>query len=315
MRVIQRIAHWIGGVALHWFYCEVEVSDADRIPVHGPILIAMNHQNALIDALLALWIVPRELRITAKATLWDTFLGAVLMKAAGIIPLRRATDDPASTAPIRNRHAFEEMIDELRRGGAILVFPEGRSHNDPEIAPLRTGLARAALRARTHGIHGIQIIAIGVTFANKAEPNTRVSAHVADSINLDTWEGSDPRELTEAVAERLRKATSGEDAAGLLRRTATRRGPAIRLAAWWGRVMHEIPLRLARREAIRRSKDAGEPAMYTMTFGLAAILVSYLIEVSVVLLVSDWVIALLFLASLITGAYWAAYADHPPDRS
>ena len=153
---------------MHWFYSDVRVLDSQRIPARGPVLIAMNHQNALVDAILALWIVPRELRLTAKATLGDSMPGALLLKTVGVIPLRRISDAGGANDPIRNRRAFQAMIDELSNGGAILVFPEGKSHNEPDVAPLKTGLARVALWARDAGVKKIQIVPIGITFANKA---------------------------------------------------------------------------------------------------------------------------------------------------
>jgi len=313
--MIQRFARWLGGVALHWFYSDVRVTGADHIPLHGPILIAMNHQNALVDAILALWIVPRRLRLTAKATLGDNIFGALLMKAVGIIPLHRTSDEPISQDRIRNRRSFEVIIEELRCGGAVLVFPEGKSHNDSEIAPLKTGLARAALWAREAGVQGIRIVPVGITFENKAEPNTAVLARIAEPIMVDNWSGESARELTEAIAEMLRVIALTGEISPNRDWVPGRRNAFVQLAAAWGRLMHEIPLRFARREAIRLSADAGEPAMYTMTLGLAAIIVSYLIEVPIVWLLFGWTIGLIFLASLVTGAYWAAYADHSPVRS
>lgn len=315
--MIQRLAHWLGGIALHWFYSDVKVIGEDRIPSRGPILVAMNHQNALIDALLALGIVPRDLRITAKATLGNTPPGALLMRAVGIIPLHRKVDNPGSPDPVRNRGAFEAIIEELSRGGAVLVFPEGKSHNEPDIAPLKTGLARAALRARESGVGGIKIIPIGITFENKAEPGTEVLAHVGDPIEMDNWLDSDPRQLTETVAERLRAVSLLGDIHATYpseRNSTDQANVLVRIAAWWGRLMHEIPLQLARAAAIRRSADPGEPAMYTMTLGFGAILLSYLIEVPIVWLLLGWIAAVLFLASLIAGAYYAAYANGRPKR-
>jgi 1-acyl-sn-glycerol-3-phosphate acyltransferase len=312
--MVQRFARWLGGIALHWFYSDVHVVGADRIPARGPVLVAMNHQNALVDAILALWIVPRDLRITAKATLGSTLPGALMMKAIGIIPLSRASDVTSSPDPIRNRHSFEAIIDALRDGGAVLVFPEGKSHNDPEIAPLKTGLARAALRAREACVHGIQIIPIGITFADKAEPGTAVLAEIGDPIMVDDWIGTDAHKLTDVVADRL----SGISLLETITPTGIRSprpNPLIRILAWWGRIMHETPLRIARRQAMIHSTDAGEPAMYTMTYGLAAVIVSYLIEVPVVWILCGWPAALVFLASLVTGAYWAAYSEHSPSIS
>ena len=313
--MLERLARWLGGVALHWFYRDVSVTGSDRIPASGPLLIAINHQNALVDAILALCVVPRRIRLTAKATLGDTIFGAVLMKMVGIIPLQRTSDDPASSDPTRNRRSFEAIIEEMRMGGAVLMFPEGRSHNMPEIAPLKTGLARAALRARSAGIKGIQIVPIGITFEDKANPSTLVLAQVGQPILMDDWPGNNPHELTDTVAERLRNVSL----VGTIHPTSDhhpiRRNPLVWLAVWWGWAMHWIPLRVARYEALRMSADRDEIAMYTMTLGLAAVLLSYLIEVSVVAWIFGTVAAVCFLASLVIGAHWAAHARRIRERA
>ena len=313
--MIQRLARWLSGIGLHWFYSDIRITGLDRIPLHGPILVAMNHQNALVDAMLALDVVPREVRITAKATLGDTVAGAALMKAAHIVPLSRASDRAVAHDPLRNRRSFEAIIEELRADGAVLVFPEGTSHNDPELAPLRTGLARVALRAREANVHGIRIVPIGTTFADKAEPNTVVSVQIGEPISMDDWPDDDVRRLTQDVASKLRTISFTGDVRALNEPMETRQNLLIGTVAWWGRVMHDIPLRIARRQAIRLSGDVGEIAMYTMTLGLAATLVSYLIEVPIVWALLGRVVGLVFLASLVTGAYYAAYTERFPKRS
>jgi len=311
--MIQRLAHWLSGIGLHWFYSDIRIAGLERVPLEGPILVAMNHQNALVDAMLALLVVPRGLRITAKATLGDSIAGTMLIKATGIIPLIRTSDGPAGSDPLRNRHSFEAIIDELRRGGAVLVFPEGRSHNDPTLAPLKTGLARVALRARESGVHGIRIVPIGATYEDKAEPDTAVLAQIGEPIAVDDWVG-DARELTDTITARLRPLSFTGDLTTPSDTAPAKQNILIRLAARWGRAMHEIPLRAARHQAVGFSEDVDESAMYTMTFGLVAILLSYIIEVSIVWTALGWMIAVAFLALLVTGAYYAAYTGHFPNR-
>src|SRR6185437_10548052 len=229
--MIQRLARWLSGIGLHWFYSEIRISGLEHIPRNGPILVAMNHQNALVDAMLALETVPRELRITAKASLSDSLAGAALMKAADIVPLSRASDTAVAHDPLRNRHAFEAIIEELRRGGAVLVFPEGKSHNDPELAPLKTGLARAALRAREANVHGIRIIPIGTTFAHKAEPDTIVSVQIGEPILMDDWPDDDAHRLTATVATRLRTVSFTGDVSRMNESMDTHQNILIRPAA------------------------------------------------------------------------------------
>lgn len=311
--VLYAFLHWVGGIALHWFYSDIRVVHGERIPERGPLLVAMNHQNALVDAILAQWVVPRKLSLTAKATLADSIAGALLVRAAGIIPLRRVSDERGPSDPLRNRAAFARMIAELERGGAVLIFPEGRSHNEPIVAPLKSGLARAAIRARDAGVRGICIVPIGITFADKAVPNTGVVAEVGDPIAMDEWAGENPQQLTDAVGERLRAVSLTADVTpNVVEPTTVHHGWLIRLVGWWGHVTHEIPIRVARRLAIRKSRDEGEPAMYTMTYGLALTLASYAIEIPLVWWLAGGWVALVLALSLPLSAYWAAYAEHPP---
>jgi 1-acyl-sn-glycerol-3-phosphate acyltransferase len=143
--MIYRLLRWFTGIALHWFYSSIQVVGRERIPATGPMIIAASHHNALVDALIAAWIVPRRLTLTAKATLRDNVLLAWLFPAVGMVPLRRVGDEAKKVAGgaidvTRNAGAFESILDVLQKDGAVLIFPEGMSHSHPELAPLRTGV-------------------------------------------------------------------------------------------------------------------------------------------------------------------------------
>jgi 1-acyl-sn-glycerol-3-phosphate acyltransferase len=312
--VLLRFARWLGGIALHWFYDDIVVTGAERIPRDGPLLVAMNHQNALVDALLAMWVVPRDVRITAKATIGSSAAGALLMRALGIVALRRSADEGGVVDRSRNEHAFAAIEDALRRGETVLMFPEGRSHSEPGIAPLKTGLARAALRARATGIHGVRIVPIGAAFADKAEPGSDVALAVGELIDVDVWADDAPHALTTELAERLARAADA-GAATLAREEERRRGRArrgnvaMRALAWWGDVTHRLPLRVARRWALAQSSEPDHPAMYTMVFGLALVLLLYVVVGAVVCLVAGPLIALVVVASLVLGAHAAAHVQ------
>jgi 1-acyl-sn-glycerol-3-phosphate acyltransferase len=312
--MIYRLLRWISEIMLHWFYSEIRIEGADRIPPRGPLLVAVNHPNAMVDSLVAGWVVRRRLRLTAKATLLEHPALALLFRMIGVVPLRRADDqlDPKGIDRTRNREAFEEIIDVLRSGGGVQIFPEGRSNSD-ELLPLKTGLARIALEARRNGVRSLSILPVGLAFENKGEPGTRVRARIGRPIDVDSWKGESPRELTAEITSRLTNVSKpaifppAEPVP-----VPPRRNFFIRAASWWGRTTHEIPVRYARELAVRRSTDADEPAMLTMLFGIGLVVVSYVIHIAVVgLLTRSVLLSLLYLATLITGAYWTAFEAHP----
>jgi 1-acyl-sn-glycerol-3-phosphate acyltransferase len=317
------LLRWITGIALHWFYNDIRIVGAERIPVGGPLLIATNHQNALVDSLIVGWLVPRRMAMTAKATLSDNPLIAILFRMLHVVPLRRVSDEIRSRNGLpldrsRNAPAFEEIFRLLERDGALLIFPEGKSHNEAGLEPLKTGLARVALQARDErAITGLRILPIGLVFENKAEPGTAVCARVGSVIEMDSWQGSDHTILTQEIAERLRAvsvdAVSPRKEAGRVEvNSDSLRERAIALAAWWGRLTHRLPVRIARTMAVKRSTDAGEPAMFTILFGIALVLLTYVVHLTIVgMVVRSFLFDCLYLAGLVSGAYWAAFQQHP----
>src|ERR1700682_6309025 len=153
LEMIYSVLRWITGIALHWFYGDIRIVGAKRIPMRAPLLIAVNHQNALVDSLIVGWLVPRRIAMTGKATLADNPLIAILFKMLHVVPLRRVSDEvrKQNGLPVdrsRNTKAFEEIFKLLERGGVLLIFPEGKTHNEAGLEPLKTGLARLHLQAR-----------------------------------------------------------------------------------------------------------------------------------------------------------------------
>jgi len=321
--MIYALLKWITGIALHWFYRDIRVLDGERIPVTGPLLIAVNHQNALVDSLIVGWVVPRQINMTAKATLIDNPLIAALFKILNVVPLRRVSDEAQKLNGLpsdrsRNVGAFRELVNLLEKGGAVLIFPEGKSHNEAGLEPLKTGLARLALQARDESaIKGIKILPLGLVFENKATPGTIVGVRIGEVIEMDSWLEKSHTVLTQEIADRLRAVSeeaglpAQQPESRVYRKNSIREG-LIALAAWWGHFTHQIPVRMARNIAMKRSTNADEPAMFTIVFGVGLVLLTYIIHLTIIgaLAHSFW-IGSLYLISLLAGAYWAAFEQHP----
>jgi 1-acyl-sn-glycerol-3-phosphate acyltransferase len=313
---------WIAGIALHWFYSDIRVVGQDRVPPNGPIIVAANHPNALVDALVAGWILPRRLSITAKATLVENPLLAILFRLVGIVPLRRLSDErkkeiEGTLDPSRNEGAFEKVMHVLRQEGVVLIFPEGKSHNEPTLAPIRTGLARIALQARDgQGIRGLKILPLGLKFQAKGDPNSVVIAEFGEPLNVDELRDFSVEQLTRLVEEKLREVAEEKPEDVFVSRSDTSDKPAATrvlqeaLAAWGGWV-HRVPIQAARNMALRKAGDADQPAMLTIVYGLALLLLYYLVLGIIAGVVGGFPLAVGLILALATGAYWAAFKDHP----
>jgi len=127
----------------------------------------------------------------------------------------------------------------LRRNGTVLIFPEGKSHDEPSLAPLKTGAARMALYAQDAGsVRGLAIVPIGLTFERKEAPRTRVLVQIGEPIFLDSWRAPAgipaPDALTAEIDARLRAITLNYPTID----DATR---AVRLASLVAALFEDVP--------------------------------------------------------------------------
>jgi 1-acyl-sn-glycerol-3-phosphate acyltransferase len=320
--MIYSVLRWIAGIALHWFYRDIRIVGADRIPESGPLLVAVNHQNALVDSLIVSWLMPQRITMTAKATLAANPFISLFFRMMRVVPLRRMSDEARNSGELpfdrsRNTEAFREILSVLHQNGTVLIFPEGKSHNETGLEPLKTGLARLALQARDEtALSGLRILPVGLVFEDKSTPGTVVGAYVAEPIDLDSWPDCDRINLTDEIASRLRAVSEG---AGLPAERADNTTPGnslrerlISCAAWWGRFTHQLPIRVARNIAMKRSTSADEPAMLTMVFGIGLVLLTYAVHLTIVGVITHslWIDGV-YLVGLLGGAYWAAFQRHP----
>lgn len=187
--MLYRLLRAVARLALRWYYRSIEVVGAERLPAGIPLILAANHNNALVDALIVATSIDREVRLTAKATLLENPLTRVLVHSVGVVPLRRSSDEVdrqgTPARPGRNQGAFDAIVDTLRARGLVLIFPEGKSHSEPELAPLRTGCARIALQAASAGVVPLAIVPVGLTFEAKERPRSRVVMTVGNALFVD----------------------------------------------------------------------------------------------------------------------------------
>ncbi len=105
-----------------------------------------NHTNALIDPVVVLTDAACEISPVAKSTLWSVPGLSWLLNRAGAVPIVRRKDNATKDAAA-NADVFDKIATHLGDGGNILIFPEGTSHSEPHLAPLRSGAARMLLAA------------------------------------------------------------------------------------------------------------------------------------------------------------------------
>lgn len=185
------------------------------VPSDGPVLLVANHPNSLLDPMLVLAAAHRPVRFLAKAPLFDDPKVGWLVKAFRSIPVYRRHDDPTQVG--RNDEMFRAVHAALGAGAAVALFPEGISHSEPSLTPLKTGAARIALGAAPLIGRDFPIVPVGLVFREKDRFRSAALVLVGAPVE---WQDvamrgeadvDAVRDLTERITTALRSVTVNLD--------------------------------------------------------------------------------------------------------
>jgi 1-acyl-sn-glycerol-3-phosphate acyltransferase len=127
------------------------------MPRQGPALVIANHQSFL-DPLIVGVASPRKLRFLARKTLFDHRALGAFIRALGAVPV-----DQEGVA----KEGLKTVLELLRQGEAVVVFPEGSRTPDGKIAPLMPGIHLLIKRSQA------PIVPMGIAGAFDALPRSR----------------------------------------------------------------------------------------------------------------------------------------------
>jgi len=171
-RALVALVRWLAEALVRLYYPTRAIEGAERLPPEGrPVIFVANHANALLDPMLVRVLTGRPVRFLAKSTLFANPFGRLAMDAFGSIPVYRAHEAGTRAGHAsRNEETFARCRAELAAGGALALFPEGVSHSDPQLRPLKTGAARIALSAEAEheGALGVTLVPAGLYYEKKA---------------------------------------------------------------------------------------------------------------------------------------------------
>jgi len=183
-RAVRWSLRWFFGRIVAIYFREIEVvGEVPEADVRGR-MFAANHVNGLIDPILLLTSAPCAVSPIAKAPLWDVPVLRFLLDAMDAVPIVRRRDDPAKDAAA-NDAVFARVGSHLGRGGNVLIFPEGTSHNASRLAPLRSGAGRMLARSRSGGGEGLTFQAVGLEFDARDVFRSRVLLVYGEVRSLD----------------------------------------------------------------------------------------------------------------------------------
>jgi len=178
--------------------------------------------------------LPRRVSFLAKSTLFSIPIGGAIIRALEALPVYRRIDADGDMS--KNLETFRTCRQFLAENRCIAVFPEGISHDETKLKPIKTGAARIALGAlgvnleeakrrrgeeekeksttnneqRTTNKIDLKIMAVGLFYTSKTAFRSEVLIRYGELFEVEAVEldenGEPPKEAVKNLTSKIEKA-------------------------------------------------------------------------------------------------------------
>ncbi len=207
---LKRIVKW----AFFFFFRQKVVGGLANIPRNGPLIIAINHPNTLIDPLLVASQIKRRVGFLANASIFINAIVKALFNYFWVIPVYRKKDvKPGDVQD--NESSFRKCFEFFDREGALLIFPEGTSVNELKLRDIKTGTARIALgyEALSSFNGGLKIVTVAISYSDSLRFRSMVSLQINPAFEVKDYQAEweeDEDKAIKSLTTRIKKELEGQ---------------------------------------------------------------------------------------------------------
>jgi 1-acyl-sn-glycerol-3-phosphate acyltransferase len=188
-------------------YCrQYRVTRKEVLQSKGPLLLAANHPNSFLDAILLATLFDQPIYSLARGDVFANRIFARLLKAMNILPVYRISEGAHNLNS--NYDTFSACQEIFKKGGIVLIFSEGLCVNEWKLRPLKKGTARLAISCWKEGIP-LRVLATGINYHSFRKYGKSVDIQFGQTISstaldLNSSEGHAIRQFNECLHQELR---------------------------------------------------------------------------------------------------------------
>ena len=164
-------------------YREIKYVGREFIPKDGAVILAPNHTNALMDAMVVLGMDHRPKVFVARADIFRNPKIAKILKWFKIMPIMRMRDGIDEVK--KNNETIERAVDVLRDRVPFCIFPEGTHQAKYSSLPLAKGIFRIAFQAQElMPDMPLYIVPVGIRYGSFFRFRSTARVQIGESINV-----------------------------------------------------------------------------------------------------------------------------------
>lgn len=190
-------------LALRLYCRDIYTHQAMLLRQEGPLLLAANHPNSFLDAVIIASYCRRKTFVLVRGDAFSNKWAGWILRKIYCLPIYRKSEGRGLMG--QNENTFSESLEWLRKGYNILIFAEGVCENEWKLRNLGKGAARLACRAwQDHEVaKTFRVLPVGITYDDFDRIGKKAFLMVGAPLS-NPADATAPRALTE-FNDRLRE--------------------------------------------------------------------------------------------------------------
>ena len=169
----------------------------ENVPTDGAIILAPNHTNTLMDALVVLASDNRRKVFVARADIFRVPILAKIFAFFKIMPIMRQRD--GFRAVKQNQEIIDKAVDVLKDKVPFCIFPEGTHQAKYSLLPISKGIFKIAFQAQEQITDmPLYIVPVGIRYGDFFRFRSSVRLQFGEAINVGKYI-AEHAEQTQAV--------------------------------------------------------------------------------------------------------------------
>ena len=185
-----RITHVHANLTTFLSYRRIAVEGLENIPKDGSVILAPNHSNALMDALVILRTRWTPTVYGARADLFMKPALAKLLHFLKIVPMVRKRDGLRNV--IKNLDIQEDIIEVLDVGVPFCMFAEGTHRAQHSLLPIGKGVFRIAVDAARRFGTPVYVVPTGIEYSDYFRYSATCLTQFGKPINVSEYIAAHP---------------------------------------------------------------------------------------------------------------------------
>lgn len=181
--MLYQFLKFLSKVYLKIHFKKIIVSDYSKLGKSGPLILASNHPNSFLDAIILGTLFSQPVHFMVRG---DVFKRGWISKFLFILrlhPIYRLSEGRENLN--LNEDSFSVASQIINSGEILLIFSEGLCVNEWKLRPLKKGTARIAQMVLNNGpLQTINIQPVGINYSAFNSSQETVFIEFSDIINI-----------------------------------------------------------------------------------------------------------------------------------